>query len=317
MRIIRLALAAILAALPAFADAPLFLRKTAKTDGTTQLETCIRHYQPAAGKGPDIYLVSVSHIGDTNYFAAIQKNLDAQMLVLFEGVGRDGAAERGAASNTNRAKLKVGGKQIDPSALQTKLADTLGLVFQLDAINYDRPNFRNCDISVTSLKDRLQGQDIDGDELMKMLGGKSDLLNTALALISTDARSRALVKCVLVELLAEIGNDLEGFAAQNPALENLMTVLLTERNDTVFNGLKTELARKDPPASIAMFYGAAHMKNLSARIEKDLNYRAADEQWLPAFGVNAAAAGVTQQEITMIRALMQMAKQLKLQQPAK
>ena len=41
-----------------------------------QLQNALRKFLPPGGKGPAVWLMSVSHIGETNYFATIQKHLD-------------------------------------------------------------------------------------------------------------------------------------------------------------------------------------------------------------------------------------------------
>jgi hypothetical protein len=307
--VLRLALVLALTGTSVCAETAPFLRKTTLTNGTVQLETCIRRYQPAEGKSPVVYLTSVAHVGETNYFAALQKHLDAQRLVMFEGVR---GAETGIrASRTNRSTTTTNGPALDPTALQTKLAEALGLVFQLDALDYARTNFRNNDIALSNLTAKLRGQSIDGDKLMHMLGGQDDLLKPLLMFLSGDAASRALVKTVLVELLADLGNDFGALAALSPDLGKLLKVLLADRNEAIFANLKAELAKPDAPSTIAMFYGAAHMKELAERLEGELHYRVADEQWLPAFGVNPQAAGINEQQLAMVRAALQMIRQMK------
>src|SRR6516162_6218649 len=125
-------------------DAPKFVREMNLTNGTVQLQTCIRHYRPATGSGPDIYLVAAMHVGETNYYAALQDHLDAQALVMFEGVGWAEAKKMGFDPAKHR---RDAAKQSPVSDIQTQMAAMLGGVFQLDAIDYDRTNFVNNDMS--------------------------------------------------------------------------------------------------------------------------------------------------------------------------
>jgi uncharacterized protein len=145
---------------------------------------------------------------------------------------------------------------------------------------------------------------------VRMLDGRNDAIGPALAYLSADPRSRALVKTLMVYSLSELGNDLERIGALNPQIGPLMKVLLAERNEAIFANLKSELAGGKAPPSIALLYGAAHMEDLAARITGDLHYRAAGEQWLPAFGVNPRAAGVSDMEISLIRAGLSLTKQI-------
>lgn len=292
----------------AHAEPALFLRKTTLTNGTVQLETCIRRYQPTTGQGPVVYLTSVAHVGDTNYFAALQKHLDAQRLVLFEGIGAGGPTDR--SRRPNRAAA-ADGQTPDPTALQTKLADALGLVFQLGAVDYDRTNFRNCDVPLTKLTEGLAGQEFDGERLQRVMSGQDDMLKPLMMFLSGDPSSRALVRTVLVETLADLGNDLGALASLDPSIGKLLKVILTDRNAAILAQLKAELAKPDAPATIAMFYGAGHMKELAERLEGELHYRAAGEQWLPAFSVNPQAEGVNEAQLAMVRSMLKMVRQMK------
>lgn len=308
------ALLLLLFTVPSAAEPASFLRKTTLTNGTLQLETAIRRYAPTNGEGPTVVLASVAHIGSTNYFAALQRELDRHPLVLFEGVGaaqpgQTPARPAGADASTPGAS--------DPTALQTRLAGSLGLAFQLDGLDHSRANFRNRDLSLTELKQRLEGTALDGDRLVRLLSGQDDALKPLFAMLSTDPVSRALLLTVLIEVLAEAGDDLERMAALDPSLKGTLQVLLRERNDRIHSGLKEELARTPPPASIAMLYGAAHMRDLAARLQDELGYRATGEQWLPAFEVNPREAGVSDAQLTMMRTMLGALKQLPPPAPPK
>src|SRR6266849_5250061 len=74
-----------------------YLRVVNSDARVTQLQIAVRKFVPARVSGPAVWLTGASHIGDSNYFNALQKHLDAQALVLFEGVGNpeDGDDARG------------------------------------------------------------------------------------------------------------------------------------------------------------------------------------------------------------------------------
>src|SRR5437899_12329227 len=54
---------------------------------TVQLQIALRKFMPERGRGPAVWLTGVSHLGESNYYAALQRHLDNQTLVLFEGIG--------------------------------------------------------------------------------------------------------------------------------------------------------------------------------------------------------------------------------------
>lgn len=307
-QIIVLVVIGLLAGVTVTADTGTFIRMTTQSNGVIQLETCIRHYKPADGNGPEIYLAGVAHIGDTNYYTHVQKHLDAQKLVMFEGVGHDDAVQTNASPGTNLVIATVVDKADRPQNLQGRLASSLGLVFQLDAIDYNRPHFRHNDISLATLKAMFKERNLDAEEFIGMISSPSDVFGWILSLLTASRKSQALVKLTLIETLAGLGNDIERMASMYPDLKNVFTILLAGRNATIFRNLQAELAKKDPAATISLFYGAAHMKDLAARIEGELRYRAAGEEWIPAFRVDPKASGITDKEIAMIRGLLEMVK---------
>lgn len=68
------------------------------------LDVAIRTFAPATGSGPVVHLVGVVHIGDQKYYDELQKFLDAQGVVLFEGVKPAAPVE---AQGDDAARAKV------------------------------------------------------------------------------------------------------------------------------------------------------------------------------------------------------------------
>src|SRR5436305_4423793 len=69
-------------------EAPASYVRTSNSDSNIlELQIAARRFVPTRGKGPTVWLTGVSHLGTSNYFAALQQHLNAQTLVLFEGVG--------------------------------------------------------------------------------------------------------------------------------------------------------------------------------------------------------------------------------------
>jgi len=90
-----------------------------------------------------------------------------------------------------------------------------------------------------------------------------------------------------------------------PEIQQLLEVIIRERNKVVFGDLKAELRAFNPPRSISVFYGAGHMADLEKSLRDELKYRPLDEIWLPALSVNTQAAGLSNLEMEMMRGLIQ------------
>ncbi|HYG35029.1 MAG TPA: hypothetical protein VEC99_09610 [Clostridia bacterium] len=302
-----------------------YVRVSNSNSNLIQLQIAVRKFTPARRSGPVIWLAGVSHIGETNYYAALQKQLDAQTLVLFEGIGAaegtDRSQETESASTANVAQSN---RTETRASLQTSLAAALGLVFQLEAIDYNRVNFRNSDLSVSQLRDLLARQETPAgapkaqtsfEGLLQMMEGGTwldSLVHLGLRFLGANPKFQAMGRLAMIELLGQIQGDPANLGNLPPDLKQLLDVLLLRRNEKVMADLKSALRDLPTQGSVAVFYGTGHMPDMEQRLRAELNYSPAGEVWLTAFAVDLAKSGVTAPERDFISNLVQ--KQLKQMQ---
>lgn len=270
------------------------------------LEIALRRFVPVKGRGPVAWLSGASHVGESNYFAALQKHLDAQGTVLFEGVG--------AKSKKMRFNPE------EETSIQHTMASSLGLVFQLSAIDYDRPQFRNSDLSIAQLQQLLAGgaasEGGNGEgakagrefrELLQVMDGSSFLgmlMHAGLKFIGSNPKLQAMTKVLLIETLGQLKGDMSQLQGVPPEIQRLLEVIIIERNKIVMADLKAEIRAPFAPRSISVFYGAGHMADLEKRLRNELGYRPWGEVWLAALSVNTKASGLSAAELEMMRGLI-------------
>lgn len=413
---------------PAQAAAPKsYQRVTQVSDTASRLDIALRRFEAADGKGPAIWLAAVTHVGDAAYFKQLQQFLNAQALVLYEGVGAPAFVDSTPADDATRADRtrdavaftagvladyhankaaypesldalraytveahpraarwlgravvdgwgngleythnadgftllsrgsdgKPGGegaaaditaddvKAIDLAGneqpgLQTSLATALGLVFQLDAINYDQPNFRPCDMTIRQLRQAMGGggdgnapredqadgggivvepnnagaEDDGGRQLRQLLktldGGSmaSRMLGVASRLLAANPKLQSLAKLMLIDMLGSLEGDIASNAALPKSMQQLMKTLVHDRNEIVMQGLKSAAAGPDAPKSIAVFYGAGHMIDLESRLVSEMGYKPVEDKWLSAFSADAADTGMDPRQVEAVRNLI-------------
>lgn len=293
-----------------------YLRIERSPDRTLALQAVSRQLTGPKRSSPVIWLVSASHIGESNYFATLQQQLDICELVLFEGVG--GRPQKRQAGAEAEGQI---------SSLQGSLAQSLGLVFQLDAIDYDRRHFVNSDVGLEQIRQMMNGgldnQDTNSatgastnssggaakgmQELMGMMDGSSFLgllMQTAVKMISVSPRLQATVKVVFIETLGSLEGDIAQAKGLPEELQELMKFIIKERNQIVLKDLKAALDGRKRPKTIAIFYGAGHMHDLERRICEELNYRPAGDTWQTAFAINLRAAGISDAEVNVVRSMV-------------
>jgi len=297
-----------------------YVRLTRSGSNLVQLQIAVRKFVPARGRGPTVWLAAVSHLGESNYFRALQKHLDAQSLVLFEGISEHhekGKAKRSKASAGNAAK--DGAAEPEISSLQQTLAESLGLAFQLNAIDYSRSHFQNSDLSISDIQRLMQSGSKDAagadaapsqefTQLLQVMD-ESSWLGTVMVvvakLLGSSPKLQGMSKLAIMETVSQVKGDISQLKGMPPEFARLVKVLIDARNQAVMQDLKVELKKKVSPKSISILYGAGHMEDMEKRMQSELKYRPADHFWLTAFSVNLEESGLTEADIQMIRGIIQ------------
>ena len=309
---------------PAAPPAP-YTRVVNPDSNVVQLQIALRKFVPAHHRGPAIWLAGTMHVGEPQYYHNVQKFLDGQTVVLFEGINSElhprhvphagQPADDPPPPKPEQVNTNAG------SSMQSTLATALGLVFQLDAIDYDRTNFLNSDLSVQQIT-RLMTGDMNAvaaqpgqpgksnptfDALLQVMDGSSflgSLVKLGIQFIGSDPKLQALTKLTLIEMVGQMKGDIGGMRGLPPDLKHLVQVLIEARNQNVITDLRTELKTVPRDGSIAVFYGTGHMDDLEKRLTTQLNYRPADEIWLTAFGVDMHKAGLSPAEVQTMKNLV-------------
>ncbi|MBY0308145.1 MAG: type II secretion system protein GspG, partial [Phycisphaerales bacterium] len=227
----------------------------------------------------------------------------AEQHAVVTSVGPDGVSQEGRGDDI-RAEGKGAPKRAaakDPG-LQSKLADALGLTFQLDAMDSSKPNWRSSDMSIDQLQARFRAAGIEGDRLFSMLDGSSfvgQIASLALGIVKASPQLSGMVKVMMVDMLGS-----EDALAAGPAdLKKMMAVILVDRNDVVLNDLRGVIEREQRK-DVAVFYGAGHLPDMEMKLRRDFGYTPAQERWTPAITVDPKAAGMSAKQVQAMRQSM-------------
>lgn len=300
---------------PALQRATAYLHSVRTTQGTAELQVAVRRFTSPSYPGQTVWLVGASHLGDFKYYTGLQKLLNAQDVVLFEGV----RASEHAATEEEHEPHAIDRQALDDS-LQGSMARALGLVFQLTAVDYSLKHFRNSDLSLPDIE-RLVSSNLSavkGEEgqaeasaefalLTQALSGDSWLnvvANVMLSFVHASPKLQGLARLMLIEVTGSVAADMESLAAMSPGMKGLITVLVEARNKKVMGDLQSLLKKDAHSKSIAIFYGAAHMKDFEARLANELSYLPREERWLTAFDVDLKSSGIGEGEEKILRSLL-------------
>lgn len=241
--------------------------KSVTTDkGIVQLSTAAQQLK-REGK-PDIWLVGAIHIGTKPYYDGLQTLLDSNSLVLFEGV-KPGEAKPDPAKKPDE-------KSQEPKTPVYKvLSDALGLQFQLLAMDYKKPFWKNCDLSwdeMEKLNSQSKTKNPQFDQIKQLLDPNSPMAAMFTQMLQTATPgTKEGIKLLLVKKAgAGEGTGLD------PATEE---IILKARNHTVIDRVEFELSAPTPLKSIAIFYGAAHLDDLEKTLTTKYGYKLGEKKW--------------------------------------
>jgi hypothetical protein len=243
------------AAAPTSQPATEFIRFVEERSGDARLESADATYKNC--NNVVVHLIAAVHIADPEYFRGLDESFNHYDALLYEMVKPKemDAPERGAP-----ARGMVG-------MFQRFLTNTLKLQFQLDAINYKRPNFVHADLDYETFE-QLQSE--RGESMMSLMMnsalysmGKGDAqqigLPDLLGALGSPNRDRQL-RLLLARQFKDIDDQIAAMQGKDG------TVLLTERNKAAMKALNQTMMKGKK--NIGIFYGGAHLHDMEQRLYK-------------------------------------------------
>lgn len=295
-----------------------FLRFVPDEHGGGTLQASTVRFVNADGVVVD--LVAAIHIAEPSFFQALDESFAEYDAVLYELVApsemlvpatqgssarvlRDPSASRPAGSRPTtrrrpqRSLAWVGG-------LQQGMKDALKLSFQLEGIDYRRPNFIHADLDAETFQDLQQerGESMFTIMLNAMLkemsnpgaGAAGPGLGDILFAMRSPDRARSL-KLLLARQFGKLDEQMAGLDGPNGS------VILTERNKACLKVLRQQLAEGDK-RNLAIFYGAAHLKGIEQVMTKELGFRQVGPPfWRVAWDMSTPRGGATTKSTTRQR----------------
>ncbi|CAI0389986.1 unnamed protein product [Linum tenue] len=282
-----------------------FLRfKKGPVRGTGELQTAIVSYRK---QSPDstissslqVDLVSAIHIADKEYYSTLQKELESYDCVLYEMVTK-GKKENPETATRLRLILRTMHSWFDRILIdfgRRLMAPVLSLDDQVKCLNYEAENWYHADL--------------DNETFTRLQSKGKLLIWTAFLLLPTSVAIAAIRLCTgrspapYFSELAGALSRLDSDAAMKVSFANLLTsefvqktadeeetsVVIGERNRVAIEALKRAMDEKGHHNSkIAIFYGAAHMRDLGRRLKEEFDLvPSGQHRWMTAWSVEKAS----------------------------
>jgi hypothetical protein len=271
--------------------------------GTTgsKLETADVAFRNA--DGATVHLVAAVHVGEKDYYSALNESFKLREAVLYEMVKPKGmdAPKPGQQSQSEIAQF------------QRMLKDVLDLDYQLDDVDYTAKNFVHADMDAETFQQKQaeRGESFEMmmmQSLMKAMSQAStqpsteDQINTDqmledLVKLVTRPDPQRQIKLLLARNMANIEEDAMGLSGPNGS------VILTERNKAALAVLDDTL--KSGKKDIAIFYGAAHMPDMARRLA-ERGFKPIATQWHTAWDLTIRSDEPSAIEKTLLDAIKEL-----------
>jgi hypothetical protein len=241
------------------------------------------------------------HIAEAAYFHDIQSSVQPCDAVLYEMVKPKGSGPPVKGQHSDHAIAQ----------LQRFLKDKLDLSFQLDEVDYTPANFVHADMDAETFQQMQEdrGESFASMMLMSLMKALTDPgavrqfddEPTDMVELMTRPDGERQVKLLLARHLGDFEREAMGMNMLNG------TVILTERNKAVMKALDESLSAGNE--NIAIFYGAAHMPDLSKQLE-ERGFKPTKTRWRAAWDVR-----IREDQPSAFQKLLESAGQQLLQPP--
>lgn len=222
-------------------------------------------------------------------------------------LGADGkSGGEGADADLPWSAEPPAAKEAGGEGIQAKMARALGLEFQLTSIKYDRPNFRNSDLSIDEVEKKLAAAGGGADEILKLLSGDTFMAKVAgfmFGMIERMPTMKAMMRVMMTQMLS---GDAEKMMGAAPGGRAMMKVIIEDRNEAVYRDLKALVKEKPELKTVAVFYGAGHFPSMLAEFRK-MGYTADEtaDVWLTAMRGNLKEASMTRAQVDAMAKMME------------
>jgi len=267
-----------------------FIRIARDAQGTpVALEVAIVRYRPARRTkgGLTVDLVGAVHVAEKQYYDKLNKLFRKYEVVLYELVAPEGA--RVARGGEPRSGNPVSG-------LQRLMKQMLELEFQLEQIDYTRPNMVHADMSpeefARSMRER--GESFTA-MFLRMWGysmarqGSPGAASDADLLAALFSPNRALaLKRVMAEQFVDLGGVTRAMEGSKGS------TLIGQRNQVALDELKRQI--EAGKKRIAIFYGAGHMIDMDRRLREQFQLEPVGRRWLVAWNMKPKVSSKRKEE---------------------
>lgn len=260
-----------------------YVRYVVDDDGSARLETSVVTLRNELGARVD--LIGAVHVGDAEYYAALNHRFKAYDKVLYELVG---SPEPGKPLG-NRA---VQGDQRLQwiGVLQEKMKSALKLESQLEKVDYTASNLVHADMDTAKFEEtQRENKETFFTLWLKAMAAQRAMGQDGQAAMGNDLAAMMVLMQILMkkdgsdDLKRLIGREFHNVEQLMSGIEaDGGTVIIGERNRVALEVLEREV--EAGAKKLGIFYGAAHFPDMEKRLG-EMGFRVVETEWVTAWDI--------------------------------
>lgn len=212
---------------------------------------------------------------------------EGEVRVSIPVAAKDEARRQANQTSSKGGRQAVAGRPQDLSDLYQDFAKLMGLSYQFDQLDYNRPSFLNCDKSVDQVLPQPAVQEGAKENQKGPISKMLDAVNqpafpVALAALKLLPNAGELMRSVMIgQFSSELSTANALIYGDFMGGSEEMQSVLFARNDHLIRAIKTEM-QNNPKGRIGVIYGALHLPEVEQVLVEKMGMSPIETTWLTA-----------------------------------
>ena len=248
------------------------------------MDTAIAHFEGKfRGETVNVDLIAAVHLGDLAYYDELNKRFKDYEVVLYELVVPEGV-EIDENTFSKEAREERGTNPL--SALQGGMSKTLGVVHQLEHVDYTAKNFVHADMTAEDFMKRVSERGDIANTFSRAFilnmsqQEESSKLNGRMFATLFSKNKTLSMKRIFADVMVDQMDDSQWVFSGNSG-----SALITDRNAIALERLREQF--RAGKTKVAIFYGAAHLQEFAKSLKNDFRMKPTGVDWMIAWDLTA------------------------------
>ena len=255
------------------------IRKDAEGKSVAVETSVVRFERTDGDKRVTVDLIGAVHVGELEYYESLNEQMAKYEALLYELVAPEGTVIPKGGRRPGE------GPALNPvAAMQQGMQAMLELEFQLEHIDYTRPNFVHADMTPEEFGESMRnnGESVSGyvlralgQSMAMQSGGRSDPTTSLLVGLFSPGSRKYRLRRTMAQQMKQMEAGMVIFQGDDGS------TMVDHRNAKCMEVMQREI--KNGKTNLGIFYGAAHLADMERRLIEDFGFSRGGQHWLTAW----------------------------------